>query len=394
MSALGLATDYTLLQQKRSALQAAVDAAAIAAGKELTLVNADTKTLKSLAQTYVFQNFAGEANEKTTKIDVKVGSKRRNVKVSLSHHWEPFLLQYVGRNVLPIRVDATAQLAGSGKICMIAFGQKNVDDDERSGIRLKKNAQMVGEACGVYSNAKRNDAIRVEKNAVLKSGLTCSAGGVKKFQSSNMIPQPVTNCPAVKDPLADRQPPPVGKCDFKDVVISKGVHTLNPGTYCEGLRIRKTAQVTLNPGIYVMKEGMLEVTDDATMEGEGVGFFFADEDSKLSFRRRTTISLTAPKTGPMAGILMFEKRSKDEDKLQHRLTSDNARMLLGTIYLPNGSLRIDSNGPVADQSAYTAIIADSIILDEGPTLHLNSDYEATDVPVPDGLAGTNIRLVN
>ena len=69
-------------------------------------------------------------------------------------------------------------------------------------------------------------------------------------------------------------------------------------------------------------------------------------------------------------------------------------MLLGTIYLPNGTLKIDSEGPIADKAAYTAIIARAIKLYEGPTLYLNSDYDASDVPVPEGLVRDKVFLTN
>ncbi|TGE00321.1 hypothetical protein EU555_10590, partial [Methylobacterium nonmethylotrophicum] len=76
---------------------------------------------------------------------------------------------------------------------------------------------------------------------------------------------------------------------------------------------------------------------------------------------------------------------------QYRIISDNARTMLGTIYLPAGRLIIDSSKPVADQSAYTVIVARLINLYEGPNLYLNANYGATSVPVPDGFgpkAGT------
>ena len=49
------------------------------------------------------------------------------------------------------------------------------------------------------------------------------------------------------------------------------------------------------------------------------------------------------------------------------IISDNARTLLGTIYLPVGRLIIDSKRPVADESAYTVIIARMIDLYDGRT---------------------------
>ncbi len=70
---------------------------------------------------------------------------------------------------------------------------------------------------------------------------------------------------------------------------------------------------------------------------------------------------------------------------QYRIISDNARTMLGTIYLPAGRLIVDSSRPVADQSAYTVIVARQINLYEGPNLTLNANYGATSVPVPDGV---------
>jgi hypothetical protein len=53
--------------------------------------------------------------------------------------------------------------------------------------------------------------------------------------------------------------------------------------------------------------------------------------------------------------------------------------------LPQGILHIDSNAPVADRSDYTAIVVRSLQLSEGPNLVLHSDYQNSDVPVPEGL---------
>ena len=94
----------------------------------------------------------------------------------------------------------------------------------------------------------------------------------------------------------------------------------------------------------------------------------------------------------MAGLLFYEDRNNPLG-VSHRITSNNARVLLGTIYLPRSTLLIDANSPVADQSAYTAIVAERLILDAGPDLVLNSDYGSTDIPVPGNLSGAGGRIV-
>ncbi len=76
------------------------------------------------------------------------------------------------------------------------------------------------------------------------------------------------------------------------------------------------------------------------------------------------------------------------------ITSNNARNLLGTIYLPSGQLFVDASSEVASDSAYTAIVAQKIGLSDGPVLHLNTAYGSTDIPVPAGIGpvGGNVML--
>ena len=77
----------------------------------------------------------------------------------------------------------------------------------------------------------------------------------------------------------------------------------------------------------------------------------------------------------------------------HQISSNNARRLLGTIYLSKSIFLVDSDAPVASESAYTAIVAGRIWLQKGPVLTLNANYQDTNVPVPPGLLSDTIRLV-
>ncbi len=67
-------------------------------------------------------------------------------------------------------------------------------------------------------------------------------------------------------------------------------------------------------------------------------------------------------------------------------------MLIGTFYLPKGTLLVDSKAPVASESAFTVIIARTVELLEQPHLVLNSDYSLSDVPAPEGIIGNQIVL--
>ena len=146
------------------------------------------------------------------------------------------------------------------------------------------------------------------------------------------------------------------------------------------------AVVTLRDGVYVFRDKPLIVRDGASLIGTAAGLFFTGKNAYFTFEAQSTISLEAPTDGPMAGILIFGGRSQDEN-LVYSILSNDARVLIGTIYLPKGELRVDATSPIADKSAYTAIVADKMRLYGGPHLVLNTNYDETDVPVPDGIKG-------
>ena len=166
-----------------------------------------------------------------------------------------------------------------------------------------------------------------------------------------------------------------------------------PGTYC-GLIISGGAQVKLSPGIYVIKDGPLIVTGGAGNFGEGVGLFLTGQSATLALEADSTVNLEAPTTGPMAGLLVFASRSTTRGNV-HKIFSENAQVMVGTVYLPTGELRVDGAAKIGGDAAYTAIVAEKVRLYGGPHIVLNSNYDETDVPVPDGIkgAGQPVQIV-
>ncbi|MEM6665707.1 MAG: pilus assembly protein TadG-related protein [Pseudomonadota bacterium] len=383
VSSVTTGVDYARMEGHRASLQRAADAAAIAAAREIPIAHSQPEIIESVAKTFVESNLESMSG---IGVSTHMVPRHNSVRVDLNWDYESLFPNLLPENVTEVNVSATARLVGTGAICMIGL-----DEEEEETIHLKKNASLEAPGCAVYSNSDDKESFKVEDNASVITAMTCTSGGIDGKKNSSFEPEPVTDCPPAPDPLANRAPPTFGGCDHYDLEVKDQVRTLSPGVYCQGLEVRGNAKVKLLPGIYVIKDAKLEVTGEAEFIGENVGFFLTGDDAKIYFKKQTTISLTAPKAGPMAGLLVYEDRSAP-DIVKHEITSDNARMLLGTIYLPNGTLRIDSDAPVSDKSAFTAIIARAIELDEGPTLYLNSDYDATDIPLPEGLLGGMVYL--
>jgi hypothetical protein len=246
----------------------------------------------------------------------------------------------------------------------------------------------------------------------MKTGMTCTSGGFVLTVGANYSPRPTTDCPALPDPLKYRPEPSVGPCDHTNTVVSGVSQTLSPGVYCGGLKLTNGADVKLSAGIFIIKDGPLTVDRGASIAGTETGFYLKGVGANLTFDADSTVSLSAPKDGLLAGILIFDDRTGASAPAlaplsgrgllgrllgtapprQHQILSDNARNLLGTIYMPEGGIIIDATKPIADKSAYTVLVVKQLHLYSGPNLILNTDYSATDVPVPIGVGPFSAKI--
>lgn len=388
-AALGLASDYAMMTMVRSELQAAADAAAMAGAREIPLARKNADQVTSVAKSFAAYTLTKDAATTASAlaldnitVEAAVIEDFSMVKVDISESWTPFFAHFVASGITPVTVSATAKFLGRNNICVLGLG------GGKNTVFLDRNARLTGNGCGVFSNSKAADGLAIKEGVTLKAAIVCSGGGASVSGSASVQPEVLTDCPQVKNPLDGRPPPSSASCDYNDKVYSNVTVTLDPGVYCGGLKIDGDSVATLQPGIYIIKDGALVIAGSTRLTGVGVGFFITGDAGSTIITSKTHVSLTAPTAGPMAGLLIYEDPALSVN-LKHRISSDDARTLLGTIYLPVGSLIVDAKETVADQSAYTAIVARSVELNMGPNLVLNAYYDMTDVPVPEGIAGSS-----
>lgn len=94
----------------------------------------------------------------------------------------------------------------------------------------------------------------------------------------------------------------------------------------------------------------------------------------------------------MSGLLIYEDPTAPLLR-EHKISSGNARQLLGTIYMPRGKLTVDSAGIIADLSSYTVIVSRQLKVASSANLTMNAMYSASDVPVPSGVGNIGGRLL-
>lgn len=387
----GAGVDFQRYNLSQSRLQEFADTLALRGAKELAIAGIDPAYVRSTVLSAAQGGLAEDFKVGAFSADVVVDTQQSTVLVTLSQPSpKALILSHISPYGDDLRVNATAATRGGDNICVIAL--KETGD----AVSAQDFAELNAADCAVLSNSDQSASIIAKDKAELTASLFCSAGGYEGSATHFSPHAPLTDCPSYPDPLAARTPPPVGACDynaFETGLIAAAAslgsaplvkQTVSPGVYCGGLKIHDLAAVDFDPGVYVIKDGPLFVGKHSSLAGKNVGFYLTGADATFTFEKDAEIDLTAPKDGPLAGILFFEDPTAPLDR-NFSIFSENARTLLGTFYLPRGNLIIDTQTPVADASAYTAIIVRRLEMKGKPTLVINSDYHLTDVPVPTGV---------
>jgi hypothetical protein len=371
-----LAVDTASLARYQAELQSVADASALAGAKELHLYQRDDATLEAGVRERALAMLDEERlGGAATRVEAVVDAEAATVTVTAEAMPRTILLDEIGYS-RPIEATAVAHAFGSAKLCVLAL-----DEAGAGAIRARRIASIDAAECAVQSNSGAADGIDLDLLSRIEALGICSSGGIEGPPAA-FSPEPETDCAAVEDPLSDHALPEIGPCDYenKKIILPRAIR---PGHYCGGLRLGPTALVKAQPGEYVISGGPLVLAPGSSLTGEGVSFRFVDEDSTFRFGLGSIVRLSAPTDGPMAGFLFFQDPGV-EAVTEFVIATDLATKLLGTIYLPRGTLKADVVGLIAAQSAWTVVVANRLDI-RGAHLVINSDYGATDVPVPPGV---------
>ena len=91
-----------------------------------------------------------------------------------------------------------------------------------------------------------------------------------------------------------------------DKVSGASDELLQPGVYCGGLKITNGATVALTAGTFIVKDGPLMVDRRLQSSGNSVSIYIKGAGRQSHLRDREHDHLTAGKSGPLSGILIFD----------------------------------------------------------------------------------------
>jgi hypothetical protein len=136
--------------------------------------------------------------------------------------------------------------------------------------------------------------------------------------------------------------------------------TINPGIFTS-ISVAGNGKLTLNAGIYVIAGGGFAVSGNGTVSGSGVMIYNAGSAypnaggsyGSISFSGNTTVKLSAPTSGPFAGVVIFQSR----DNGRALALSGNASLSSGTIYAADAALVLGGNANIPHLTAVVGTLS-------------------------------------
>ena len=371
------AIDLLAVSTAQGRLQAIADAGALAAAPALALA-ADGAAARERAASFVAAEMSQwpEAPSYEGAYEIVDQGGQRAIHVLLEGHRPSFFANMLPPGGWQFVGDATATSVGLVPLCVLVTGDRG-----QRLLYVKDSSRMNAPSCMVHSNRD----IEVQGGSI-------SAAAVQAVTSARGHISPTANTGAapIDDPFANLDLERVRglagvACTAAELTnrirVSSGVHYIPPGRHCGGIEAKGTARIILEPGEHFFLQGHLIMDETARLEGRDVVLFF-DAASKFEFKGQARVNLDGRKSGDYAGIVMGSMRDNRQDFV---ISADHVESLLGVIYVPAARLIVEGRADVARDSAWTVIVANQVQMKGSPSLFINANYDASDVPVPAGV---------
>jgi Flp pilus assembly protein TadG len=373
--------DLTSVNADRTRVQDTADTAALAAAKQLSL--SDPEGVVQRAHAFTDEKLRPLTERLHYEVSAVPAADGMSITVTISGKRDSFFANLLPPGGWTVHATATASVMGQTPLCVLSTGV-NANHD----VRLDDSSRITAPGCLVHANA----SILASKSASISAHTVQASGDAE----GNLQPEPQEGAPEIEDPFAELDFAVADRCTLSLPMLLSGlgVSELEPGYYCADIKVMQKQTLKLKPGKYYFRKGAkLELLEDSTLEGENVLLVF-DKGSDFKFKDRSAIRLKGRRDrgDPQAGFVLATARGNTS---QFEISSSAARELLGTIYLPDAVLMVDGKEKVADQSAWTVVVARGIRMKGGPSLVINANYAGTAVKPPDGVGprSNDVRLI-
>ena len=386
--AVAMAAELTMVSAERSHLQSIVDSAALAGATEMAIPSRDAVGIQAVAVAFASDSYSRSGSKTPVTFAANVNRYERTITVSAAGARQP-MIGIPGIGATNLSVSATAESLQNIPLCVLQTNYQppaktakflaRVGVGAVTGFDLFDQAKIRAGGCLIHSNERivANDRAEIEASRV--QAVTDATGQINPTANVGAleIADPFTALNLNPKSMAGCQP-------LKRITIGAGqTYVMPPGVHCEKIDVLSNGILQLQPGEHYFF-GNLDFRDNASLLGDDVVMIFGPL-YKFNFGGNTRVELSARESGPLAGFLIATHPTNYQS---FTISSNNVRQLLGTIYIPRAELIISSTGSVAQESAWSVIVARAITMTNNPILVINSSYVNSGVPVPDGVGPT------
>jgi Flp pilus assembly protein TadG len=383
---VALAVDIGYLYNVRRRMQTAADAAAVAGANALQGSNSANyqQAAKDVAS---LDGFATGSNNVTVTVGPPATPPNPTsgtyVEVDIAQAVPTFFLGVIGYSTMNVSARAVAG-AINGPACIYAL-----DPTANAALGISGSAPINSD-CGVMVDSSSASALSASGSATLNAPLTGIVGDAQISGSASVNPPPKTNVASAPNPLAYLQEPTVGSCTYTGCSVSGsgnaaaacksttigGVVYLNPGVYCGGISISGSSSVFFNPGTYILDGGGLNASGSTTLNGSGVVFYDTADSSHsygpITLSGSSHANLSAPTSGPLAGILFFQDPSVKGGQ-GSTISGSSGSSFDGALYFPTTAVNYSGS---SGASGYTIVVADTITLSGSASMTIGNNYSS------------------
>lgn len=347
MASMGAALDYSRANAARTAMQAALDAAVLMVSQQPGNANA--------ARAYFDAVFSGQVQNLEVSVTTGSGSDGTVVTGTASGAVKSLVMGGFGIPTIAVAARAKAMTVTDDFGCVLAL-----DPSLPGAATAGGNTNVNLNNCSLYDNSSSQTALTVSGTARINALSVGVVGEVDGTAGITAMYGIRTRIGPVTDPYATVPMPSAGGCT-EQKFSAKDAVTIDPGVYCGGFTVNAGAELTLNPGVYVINGGRFAVNGGATIKGRGVTLVFTSSTGNdwptVSIGGGATVDLTAPQYGPTAGIVVFGDRRMPSGTT-FKFNGGTSQYFGGAVYVPSAA--IDFGGGSGTGASCTQLIGATI----------------------------------
>jgi putative Flp pilus-assembly TadE/G-like protein len=368
MGMIAVVTDFSFMQHQKNMMQTAADSAAMAGSEELSYgdqVAAGRADAASNGYTNGVSNVTVTINNPPS-----TGPNTANsayVEAIVSKPEPTYFLRVLGVSTMTVSTRAVAY-EGNGPNCIYVL------NPSASGALSANGNVTVTSGCGLLVDSSSATAMTTVGSVSITAPTIGVVGG---YSGSGFTPTPKTGVIAATDPLASVAAPTVGSCAHTNYSLNgtsgsaSSPLQLYAGTYCGGITVHGNAWLNFNAGTYVLAGGGMAISANTAMTGTGVTFYNTTGTGgygAISMNGNTQANLSAPTSGPLAGILFFQDRSIPSTDAGSTITGNSSSTFDGAVYFPTTTLSFNGN---SSSSGYSIVVANQLTLSGNASLGSN-----------------------